>query len=64
MLQGESNESSMDPFEIYISSPPVPTISDPLAYWDSQQKAGVDSGLAQMALDYLSIPRKPFLYLN
>lgn len=48
----------MDSFEIYVSSPPIPSVSDPLAYWDSQQKAGVDCGLALMALDYLSIPRE------
>lgn len=51
-----SGQLSSDPFEDYITSPPIRSISNPLAFWDTQKKAKIDSSLAQMALNYLSVP--------
>lgn len=54
--------AASDPLEVYLASPPLPHVSDPLVYWDSISKAkGPDAALAQMALDFLSVPGKPSL---
>lgn len=43
---------------MYIASPVIKSVKDPLKYWDAQQKANADGGLAQFALDDLSAPGK------
>lgn len=51
-----------DALEDYLNSPPLPQEMDPIGYWLKQRKAGEAIGnvptvaLAQMALDYLSVP--------
>lgn len=48
-----------DALEEYLASPPIPTVLDPIKYWVGMQAAG--HPLAQMALDYLSIPGSSLL---
>ncbi|KAF5318888.1 hypothetical protein D9611_014723 [Ephemerocybe angulata] len=50
---GDGIEAS-DPYEEWISSPPVMTSSDPITYWTGMLAAG--DLLAPMALDYLTAP--------
>jgi hypothetical protein len=40
----------------WLSAPPVPTITDPIAWWTTMDAVG--HPLARMALDYLSAPGK------
>ncbi|OJT02035.1 hypothetical protein TRAPUB_7505, partial [Trametes pubescens] len=47
--------SQLDALEVYLQAPPQPDIEDPLAYWNVVLKTG-NTHLAQMALDFLSIP--------
>jgi len=48
--------------EEYLNAPPLPREMDPIGYWLRQRKAGEAIAnpnaiaLAQMALDYLSVP--------
>ncbi|KZS90593.1 hypothetical protein SISNIDRAFT_488167 [Sistotremastrum niveocremeum HHB9708] len=51
-----ARNSYMDAFQIYITSPPDPKCWDPLVYWERVQASGLNYGLSQMAIDYLSIP--------
>ena len=59
---GHQVHSGPDTLEEYLRVPPLPHLMDPLGYWLKQQKAGEAMGdasntaLAQMALDYLSVP--------
>jgi hypothetical protein len=52
----------LDTLEEYLNAPPIPLLADPIGFWLKQQKAGEAMGdpsnmaLAQMALDYLSVP--------
>ncbi len=48
-----------DPLELYLHSPPLANISDPLMYWASQNPS--TNLLAQFALDFLSVLGKAFL---
>ncbi|KIP05469.1 hypothetical protein PHLGIDRAFT_74254, partial [Phlebiopsis gigantea 11061_1 CR5-6] len=43
-----------DVLDMYLSTPQVPNVGDPLLYWQSQLAGG--NPLAQMALDVLSAP--------
>ncbi|SJL04853.1 uncharacterized protein ARMOST_08224 [Armillaria ostoyae] len=43
-----------DPLELYLHSPVLESISDPLMYWTSQNPA--TNPLAHFALDFLSVP--------
>ncbi|KAH9009544.1 hypothetical protein EDB84DRAFT_1280411, partial [Lactarius hengduanensis] len=51
-----------DALDDYLDAPPLPQEMDPIGYWLKQRKAGEAIGneptvaLAQMALDYLSVP--------
>lgn len=45
-----------DMLDLYLESPPIKGLEDPLEYWNGQRATGNDGGLAQMALDYLSAP--------
>lgn len=53
-----------DPLELYLKSPLMATVEDPLAHWNSlyivagQERAlrPADRALARMAMDFLSIP--------
>jgi hypothetical protein len=55
-----------DALEQYLSDPPLPKEMDPIGYWLKQRKAGEAvanpsaTALAQMALDYLSVPGLSF----
>ena len=59
---GHQVHSGPDALEEYLRAPPLPHLTDPLGYWLKQRKAGEATGdasntaLAQMALDYLSVP--------
>ena len=58
-LGGENNESTIavDALEEYLEAPPMKTVSDPLKYWHLALESGSENAaLAQMALDYLSMP--------
>ena len=44
----------VDALDEWLSSPPIPTVLDPIKYWVGMKAAG--HPLASMALDYLSIP--------
>jgi hypothetical protein len=43
-----------DPVTEWLSTPPIPSAADPLAYWSSMDAIG--HPLARMALDFLSAP--------
>ena len=66
---GHQVYSGLDALEEYLRAPPLPHLMDPLGYWLKQQKAGEAMGdasntvLAQMALDYLSVPGLFFRFL-
>jgi hypothetical protein len=47
---------SLDALEAYLAAPTIPSIRDPLGYW--QAMASNKDPLAQMSLDYLSSPGK------
>lgn len=51
----DDNEGA-DAFELYISSPPIPTVSCPVTYWYALEQTG--DPLAQMALHFLTCPGK------
>jgi hypothetical protein len=59
---GESMAEGADALEEYLKDLPLPQETDPISYWLKQWKAGeaMDNpskiALAQMALDYLSVP--------
>ena len=59
---GHQVRSGPDALEEYLRALPLPHLTDPLGYWLKQWKAGEATGdasntaLAQMALDYLSVP--------
>ncbi|TBU27405.1 hypothetical protein BD311DRAFT_614233, partial [Dichomitus squalens] len=47
---------AVNPLEAYLEAPPLSTVKDPLAYWNTAIKSGSeDAALARMALDFLSI---------
>ncbi|KAI0702201.1 hypothetical protein C8Q76DRAFT_633211 [Earliella scabrosa] len=53
-----------DALELYLNSPPIPGVTDPIAYWHSlsrREKGKAQNALARMALDILSAPGKPTL---
>ncbi|SJL13279.1 uncharacterized protein ARMOST_16719 [Armillaria ostoyae] len=58
--EGEALTLSMataaDPLELYLHSPVLVNISDPLLYWTSQNPSM--NSLAQFALDFLSVPEE------
>jgi hypothetical protein len=43
-----------DPIAEWLSSPPVPNVNDPIAWWSAMDAVG--HPLARMALDFLSAP--------
>ncbi|KZT33057.1 hypothetical protein SISSUDRAFT_1066459 [Sistotremastrum suecicum HHB10207 ss-3] len=45
-----------DAFESYIKAPIEHSCLDPLRHWEDMKATGLDVGLCQMAIDYLSIP--------
>ena len=47
-----------DALEVYLESPPLPTVTDPLEHWNGLQNSAAHKDLAQMALDFLSVPGK------
>ena len=47
---------NVDALEAYLEAPPLSTVEDPLEYWNVRFKTDNDKSLAQMALDFLSIP--------
>jgi hypothetical protein len=59
---GPSVKQGPDALEDYLKDMPLPKETDPIGYWLKQRKAGeaMDNpskmALAQMALDYLSVP--------
>ncbi|KZT33566.1 hypothetical protein SISSUDRAFT_1066050 [Sistotremastrum suecicum HHB10207 ss-3] len=56
LAENTERDWKTDAFEAYISSDIDPCCLDPLQYWDRRKNCGLDVGLCQMALDYLSIP--------
>ncbi|RPD52436.1 hypothetical protein L227DRAFT_514794 [Lentinus tigrinus ALCF2SS1-6] len=48
-----------DPLDVYLKSPVVPQVTDPLEYWNARLASPSDAPLAQFALDFLSVPGKP-----
>ena len=49
----------LDALEEYLSSPPVPGVTDPISYWHAlanRKKGKCQNALARMALDILSTP--------
>ena len=44
---------TIDPPGAYLSSPPLPQITDPLAYWNAKLTSDTEAQLAQMAIDFL-----------
>ena len=56
-IAGRGARGAQDSLEEYLDAPPRVTVKDPLAYWSTALTSGSeDAALAQMALDYLSIP--------
>ena len=59
---GDQVAQGPDVLEEYLRAPPLPQETDPIGYWLKQRKAGEamanqsTTTLAQMALDYLSVP--------
>ena len=59
---GDQVAQGPDVLEEYLHTPPLPQEMDPIGYWLKQWKAGeamansLTTTLAQMALDYLSVP--------
>ncbi|KAH9856050.1 hypothetical protein C2E23DRAFT_714691, partial [Lenzites betulinus] len=49
--------AKQDALEVYLEAPPQPNMIDALQYWNLMFKAS-SSPLAQMALDFMSIPGK------
>ena len=49
-----SDPSAGDTLDEWLSSPPLGTVSDPIAWWMAMEAAG--HPLARMALDFLSTP--------
>ena len=49
---------SFDALEVYLESPPLPTVTDPLKHWNGLQNSAVHKDLARMVLDFLSVPGK------
>lgn len=52
-LDAPHTDSEVDFFDEYISTPPMSSIHDPLAFWASQAKTSKNSGW-KMGVDYLS----------
>jgi hypothetical protein len=46
--------TSGDPIDEWLTSPPIPSVSNPLQYWAAMAASG--HPLAAMATDFLSIP--------
>ncbi|KAI0731418.1 hypothetical protein C8Q76DRAFT_588907, partial [Earliella scabrosa] len=61
-LDNYDDSDSSDALELYLNSPPVPGVQDPIAYWHSlnrskgEKDTKVQNPLARMALDILSSP--------
>lgn len=56
-----NTKATFDPLDVYLESPPVPSIEDPLHHWNmvlqaSKDPNSADCALANMALDFLSSP--------
>ena len=49
-----SDPTAGDALDEWLSSPPLGTVADPMAWWTAMEKAG--HPLARMALDFLSTP--------
>jgi hypothetical protein len=58
----QPSTSSHDVVDAYLASPPIPSIQDPISYW--QAMASNNDPFAQMALDYLSTPGKCFCFMH
>ena len=48
--------ANSDALEVYLETPPLPTVDDLLAYWRLRADTEKDAALPRMALDFLSIP--------
>ncbi len=53
-----SKAGQHDALKAYLEAPPQASVEDPLDYWNIRLQAG--NPLAQMALDFLSIPCTSF----
>ena len=53
---------ALSELDIYLRKRTVPKVKEPLAWWDSQR--ATFPHLAQMAIDYLSIPGASFRLLS
>jgi hypothetical protein len=49
-----SSPTAGDALDEWLSSPPLGTVTDPIAWWTAMETAG--HPLARMALDFLSTP--------
>ena len=50
-----------DELDVYLSSPTISSVGDPVVYWQSQARTGLASEpFVRMAIDYLSCPGEPF----
>jgi hypothetical protein len=56
-----SDPTAGDALDEWLSSPPLGTVSDPIAWWTAMEAAG--HPLARMALDFLSTPGMSWLLL-
>jgi hypothetical protein len=54
----QPSSSALDALDTYLAAPTIPSIQDPLGYWQAMASNG--DPLAKMSLDYLSAPGKPF----
>jgi hypothetical protein len=53
---GSASNLATDPLETYLAHPPIPTVRDPIAYWQSMLNDNTSAPLTHMALDFLSTP--------
>src|SRR5262245_41273877 len=58
----QPSSSAFDALDAYLAAPTIPSVQDPLGYWQALSSNG--DPLAQMSLDYLSSPGKPFCLLG
>lgn len=56
-VNGSDKMAKADALESYLESPQQTTIMDPLKHWNLMLQTA-EASLAQMALDYLSVPGK------
>ncbi|RDX44757.1 hypothetical protein OH76DRAFT_1359217 [Lentinus brumalis] len=47
-----------DPLDLYLNSPVVPQVDDPLKYWNAHLASPSEAPLVHFTLDFLSVPGK------